>query len=72
MVLIDMDCFYVQVEQQLAPETRKLPCAVVQYNNASHGGRYGRNCSSLIHIEVLIAVFLLLTTLRGIMAFQEA
>ena len=39
VVLLDMDCFYVQVEQQLAPETCKLPCAVVQYNNW-RGGRY--------------------------------
>lgn len=39
VVLVDMDCFYVQVEQQLAPETRSLPCAVVQYNTW-RGGRY--------------------------------
>lgn len=39
VVLVDMDCFYVQVEQHLAPETRSLPCAVVQYNTW-RGGRY--------------------------------
>ena len=39
VVLVDMDCFYVQVEQELAPETRNLPCAVVQYNNTARGGR---------------------------------
>ena len=39
VVLVDMDCFYVQVEQELVPETRNLPCAVVQYNNTARGGR---------------------------------
>ena len=39
VVLVDMDCFYVQVEQQLAPEMRNLPCAVVQYSSR-RGGRY--------------------------------
>lgn len=38
VLLVDMDCFYVQVEQRLAPETRSRPCAVVQYN-AWRGGR---------------------------------
>lgn len=31
IALIDMDCFYVQVEQREAPETWGHPCAVVQY-----------------------------------------
>ena len=31
--LIDMDCFYVQCEQRLSPETWDKPCAVAQYNN---------------------------------------
>ncbi|VDN97362.1 unnamed protein product [Rodentolepis nana] len=33
VLLIDMDCFYVQVEQKLRPETIGLPCAVVQYTS---------------------------------------
>ncbi|KAH9405107.1 hypothetical protein TYRP_000944 [Tyrophagus putrescentiae] len=36
--LIDMDCFYVQCEQRLSPETWDKPCAVAQYNNWTGGG----------------------------------
>lgn len=32
IALIDMDCFYVQVEQKLNPSLVDKPCAVVQYN----------------------------------------
>lgn len=35
---IDMDCFYVQVEQRKRPELRGLPSAVVQYNSWKGGG----------------------------------
>lgn len=38
VALVDMDCFYVQVEQRLKPETRGLPCAVVQYKKWRGGG----------------------------------
>lgn len=31
IALMDMDCFYVQVEQRAEPETWGRPCAVVQY-----------------------------------------
>lgn len=31
IALLDMDCFYVQVEQRAEPETWGRPCAVVQY-----------------------------------------
>ncbi|CAK8684188.1 DNA polymerase eta-like [Clavelina lepadiformis] len=38
VVLIDMDCFYVQVEQRRDPTIRGMPCAVVQYNQWKGGG----------------------------------
>ena len=38
VILIDMDCFYVQVEQKLAPQYQNMPCAVVQYNSYKGGG----------------------------------
>lgn len=38
VVLVDMDCFYVQVEQKLCPEYENKPCAVVQYKAWKGGG----------------------------------
>jgi len=38
VALIDMDCFYVQVEQRMNPQIRGKPCAVVQYNGWKGGG----------------------------------
>ncbi|KAF6772867.1 hypothetical protein AHF37_06991 [Paragonimus kellicotti] len=38
VMLIDMDCFYVQVEQRSRPETFGKPCAVAQYNGTTGGG----------------------------------
>lgn len=38
IVLIDMDCFYCQVEEKLNPELEGKPIAVVQYNPWQGGG----------------------------------
>ncbi|KAI6659071.1 DNA polymerase eta-like [Oopsacas minuta] len=37
IVLIDMDCFYVQVEQRIHPEYNGKPCVVVQYKSWKGG-----------------------------------
>ncbi|XP_075151282.1 DNA polymerase eta [Haematobia irritans] len=38
VLLVDMDCFYCQVEEKLDPALRGLPIAVVQYNAWRGGG----------------------------------
>jgi DNA polymerase eta len=38
VALIDMDCFYCQVESRLNPELTGKPMAVVQYNAWKGGG----------------------------------
>ncbi|XP_058468016.1 DNA polymerase eta [Malaya genurostris] len=38
IVLVDMDCFYCQVEEKLNPQIRGNPIAVVQYNPWQGGG----------------------------------
>lgn len=38
VLLVDMDCFFCQVEEKQNPEHRKKPLAVVQYNPWRGGG----------------------------------
>ncbi|XP_054425388.1 DNA polymerase eta [Pteronotus mesoamericanus] len=38
VALLDMDCFFVQVEQRQNPHLRNKPCAVVQYKSWKGGG----------------------------------
>nr|XP_045012466.1 DNA polymerase eta isoform X2 [Jaculus jaculus] len=38
VALVDMDCFFVQVEQRQNPHLRNKPCAVVQYKTWKGGG----------------------------------
>lgn len=38
VILVDMDCFYCQVEEKLQPHLAGKPLAVVQYNEWKGGG----------------------------------
>lgn len=38
VALVDMDCFFVQVEQRQNPHLKNKPCAVVQYKSWKGGG----------------------------------
>nr|XP_023026561.1 DNA polymerase eta-like [Leptinotarsa decemlineata] len=43
IVLVDIDCFYCQVEEQLNPNLQNKPVAVVQYNTWREGGIIAAN-----------------------------
>ncbi|CAG0886341.1 unnamed protein product [Cyprideis torosa] len=43
VVLVDMDCFYVQVEERLQPEFKGKPAVVVQYRTFKGGGIIAAN-----------------------------
>ncbi|KAL7210917.1 hypothetical protein ACSBR2_013905 [Camellia fascicularis] len=62
---LDMDCFYVQVEQRKQPHLRGQPTAVVQYNSRKSGGfiavsyeahKYGEaSCPQIQLVQVPVA-----------------
>ncbi|CAH1179530.1 unnamed protein product [Phaedon cochleariae] len=43
ILLVDIDCFYCQVEEKLNPNLREKPVAVVQYNTWREGGIIAAN-----------------------------
>lgn len=49
VVLVDMDCFYCQVEEKLNPSLKGKPIAVVQYNAWRGGG-----CVKFFLFKILI------------------
>lgn len=49
VVLLDMDCFYVQVEERHHPHIKGRPAAVVQYNSWKGGGIIAVNYEARAH-----------------------
>ena len=56
VTLIDMDCFYVQVEQRDNPKLLGQPCAVVQYKKYK-GGRYVGSINDYIGYVTIISEY---------------
>uniref|UniRef100_A0A3Q2YJ79 DNA polymerase eta-like n=1 Tax=Hippocampus comes TaxID=109280 RepID=A0A3Q2YJ79_HIPCM len=49
VALVDMDCFYVQVEQRLNPTLKKTPCVVAQYKTWKGGGIIAVSYEARVH-----------------------
>ena len=56
VVLVDMDCFYVQVEQRANPDLKGKPCAVVQYKKWKGGGLVLHLLTAGFNIEFQVVI----------------
>lgn len=58
VVLVDMDCFYCQVEEKLNPQLAGKPIAVVQYNAWRGGGQviYGNVFIIYFYVNIIYSI----------------